>query len=473
MLKKTSKRGSYNKYRTLYLPKPMVDLLLVTSHITPLDLENKSEVLIGLSIINEILTKSNIYKENEEYPFHVIPMYSKYLQVKYGNNYQNYTNWLINHSVIWKDKPFEGYSSHYYLHPIDKCLELINFKISLSEIKLEDIIDTYCLKNNIIISLESIDNKGDNSIQKNRIFKEWYKIKIPITSKNKRYLTKEYEEDSVFINNAPKHIKLMGSYYRKSLDIDNEGALKHVDEMYISELSTAKNNEEEIRAYKRYSSRIASVKAIKNGRLNKTLRFNRNKTNNRLDTNLTNMASDLRPYIIGFQNMAYLDLVNSQPVLFNAMLKNYYLGASDNQIKELDEYKESTSNGQWYEKIMETFNVSRNEAKAIWMEIAYSKNKSFKHHKQIFETKFPFISSIIKKLKEVNHADFSIELQKIESKVFIDKICKELVNEGIFPFTMHDGLLVPKESMERTKEIMLNNLKMVIGVLPKIKVELI
>jgi hypothetical protein len=36
---------------------------------------------------------------------------------------------------------------------------------------------------------------------------------------------------------------------------------------------------------------------------------------------------------------------------------------------------------------------------------------------------------------------------------------------------MHDGLLVPKEAMERTKEIMLENLKNIIGVYPKIKVE--
>ena len=449
----------------------MVDLLMVTAHLTPLNSDDHYVIQIGLAVINDILSKSNIYKENDEYPFHTIPMYSKYLQTKYGNDYHNYIQWLVIHSVIWNDLPFEGYSSHYYLHSIDKCIELIDYKLSLCDNQIEEIIDTYCLKSNTQIYFETLDKEGIESIQKNRISSEWYCIKILITPKNKRFLTKDYENDSVFINNAPKHLKLMGSYYRKNLDIDEVGANNHSFEQYIYELSTAKTKDEENKAFKRYSSRIASIKSIKNGRANKTLRYHRNDTNNRLDTNLTNMASDLRPYIIGFQNMAYLDLVNSQPVLFNAMLKNYYLGASDNQIKELDEYKESTSNGQWYEKIMETFNVSRNEAKAIWMEIAYSKNKSFKHHKQIFETKFPFISSIIKKLKEVNHADFSIELQKIESTVFIDKICKELVNEGIFPFTMHDGLLVPKDAMEKTKEIMLENLKKVIGAYPKIKVE--
>ena len=68
MSKKTTKSGSYKKYRTLYLPKPIVDLLLVTSQVTPLHSDNQFEVLIGLSVINDILTKSNIYKENDEYP---------------------------------------------------------------------------------------------------------------------------------------------------------------------------------------------------------------------------------------------------------------------------------------------------------------------------------------------------------------------------------------------------------------------
>lgn len=467
---KKAKSKTYTKYRTLYLPKEMVDLLLLTSHITPLD-SYPNSIEIGLTVINDILSKSNIYKQNDDYHNHVIPMYSKYLQLKYGNDYSFYINWMVNNSVIWNDIPFEGYSSHYYLHSMDSYNKLLLSKLKLSDLNIEDIIDTYCLQNNTQIIAVTYDIKGINDIQKNRIYTDWYQIRIPITTKNKRYLTKDYEKDSVFINNAPKHIKLMGGHYRKNMDIDDVGAVQHANNRYAHELSLATNIDDETKAYKRYSSRIASIKAIKNGRLNKTLRFNRNDTNKRLDTNLTNMASDLRPFIIGYQSMAYLDLVNSQPVLFNAMLKHYYKGATEGQIKELNEYRESTTHGLWYEKLIEIFKVNRDEAKTIWMEIAYSKNSSFKHHKKIFKTKFPFIYSIIEKSKEANHANFSIELQKIESKVFVDKICKDLVDEGIMPYTMHDGLLVPKEAMNRTKDVMMENLMKVIGAYPKIKIE--
>ena len=71
----------------------------------------------------------------------------------------------------------------------------------------------------------------------------------------------------------------------------------------------------------------------------------------------------------------------------------------------------------------------------------------------------------------IQHNQFAIHLQKIESKIFIDKICKALVNEEIIPYTMHDGLLVPKKHQQRTLQIMSDILEKEIGAVPKIKVE--
>ena len=479
---KKAKSKTYTKYRTLNLPKEMVDLLLITSHTTPLD-SHPNSIEIGLSIINDILSKSNMYKKNDNYPNHVIPMYSKYLQLKYGNDYSFYINWIVNNGVIWNDIPYEGYASHYYLHSIESCNNLIFSKLKLSDRKIDEIVHTYCLQSNTQITPVTYAIKGISNIQKNRMYTNWYKIKIPITSKNKRYLTKDYEKDSVFINNAPKHIKIMGGHYRKQLDIDDVGAIEHTNNRYADELSLATNIDEENKAFKRYSSRIASINAIKNGRLNKTLRFNRNDTNKRLDTNLTNMASDLRPFIIGYQSMAYLDLSNSQPVLFNKILQTYRKNASQAVLKELDRFLEVTTSGKWYEELIRVYDVkygpdeklnfeqARNLCKSVWMLLAYSKNNQLLNLKKVFAIKYPFISSIIKSIKKSNYEQFAISLQLIESDVFIDKICKQIVNDGIIPYTMHDGLLVPKEAMERTKEIMLENLKDIIGVYPKIKIE--
>jgi hypothetical protein len=59
----------------------------------------------------------------------------------------------------------------------------------------------------------------------------------------------------------------------------------------------------------------------------------------------------------------------------------------------------------------------------------------------------------------------------VESKIFIDKICKALVMEDIIPLTMHDGLIVPKEHRDRTLVIMKEILNKEIGAEPNIKVE--
>jgi len=479
---KKAKGKTYTKYRTLQLPKEMVDLLLITSHITPLE-SYPNSIEIGFTVINDILSKSQMFSKDEEYPSHVIPMSSNYLKVKYGNDYSSYIKWLVNHSVIWNDLPYEGHSSHYYLHSIEICNNLIFSKLELTDKQLSDIIHTYCLQSNTQITPVTHDIKGISDVQKNRIYTNWYKIKIPITTKNKRYLTKDYEKDSIFINNAPKHIKLMGAHYRKEIDIDDVGATQHTNNRLANELSLATDIDDENKAYKRYSSRISSINALKNGRLNKTLRFNRNSTNKRLDTNLTNMASDLRPFIIDFRNMAYLDLSNSQPVLFNIILRPYRDNASDRVLKELDRYLQVTTSGSWYEELMRVFDVkygpgekitfeeARKLCKNIWMLLAYSQNNELRNLKKVFAVEYPFVSSVIKSIKKSNYNQFAISLQLIESDVFIDKICKQLVAENIIQYTMHDGLLVPKESMDRTKEIMMESLKHIIGVYPKIKVE--
>ena len=470
-----TKSKSYNKYRTFYLPTQMVDLLFLNSHLIPIEDRTQSQSIeIGLSAINDILSKSDMfYKDkNKNYPYHVIPMSSNYLKMKYGNDYAIFMHWLVIYGVVWDDSPSEGYATHYYLHDIPICQRIINSRIKEWGIKPEEIITPYCLQNNTKITAQSIDNNGISEGTKNRIFCDWYKIKIPIRKQNKSYLTKNYEEDSKYINNASEHIGKMGSHYRKTLDIDYDGAMQFVNKGYFKEITEAQTIDKEKVAYRRYSSRVASLNALKNGRINKSLRFNRNDTNNRLDTNLTNMASELRQFIIGYKDMAYLDLVNSQPVLFNVLLSKYRKNASIEQLKELDTYLLSTTNGIWYEELEKIYNVSRNEAKEIWMEIAYSENSSYVKRKKKFSESFPFISKIIEELKIKNHADFSIELQKIESVVFIDKICKDLVAAGIVPFTIHDGLLVPKNSWKKTEFIMLENLKKVIGAYPKIKVYL-
>jgi hypothetical protein len=118
-----------------------------------------------------------------------------------------------------------------------------------------------------------------------------------------------------------------------------------------------------------------------------------------------------------------------------------------------------------------TFATSRNTAKKTWMLLAYSQNKDLLGLKKRFAEEYPFVSSVMKSIKKEQYEQFAISLQIIESEVFIDKICRILVSEGIVPYTLHDGLLVPNEFEKRTLEVMREVLLKEIGVIPQIKVE--
>ena len=223
----------YTKYRTFCLPKEIVDLLFLSAHILPIENNRESEIIIGLSVINDILSKSNQNRNSEDYPFHFIPMDSRYLQVKYGNDYNNYITWLVINNIIWHDFYYEGRATHYYLQLMEHYILKTKSLLKINDDKIEDVIYTYCLRDNIQITLESPDTKGFKAIQKSRIYDLWYRIKIPITTSNKKFLTKDYEADSKEINNAPTHIKKMGSYFRKNLEINYAEAIAHTKKQYL------------------------------------------------------------------------------------------------------------------------------------------------------------------------------------------------------------------------------------------------
>jgi len=69
--------------------------------------------------------------------------------------------------------------------------------------------------------------------------------------------------------------------------------------------------------------------------------FKRNKTNNRLDTNLTNLKKELRNFIVG--NYVSIDLKNSQPFFLAILILYLIILSFKNKMKELEGYKKGIS----------------------------------------------------------------------------------------------------------------------------------
>lgn len=240
--------------------------------------------------------------------------------------------------------------------------------------------------------------------------------------------------------------------------------------------------------------------------------FHRNKTNNRLDTNLTNLKSELRQFIKS--DLISIDLKNSQPfllsVLLNSIINNskVLLCSKNNDLDlnrtfgvkaiqkiliihqklkksnlvNLKKFTDAVLNGNLYEDFIKSYsdNITRKQVKDIMFKVLFSKNEihhkykrfvPYNEEKEIFASVFPFVMESVKALKEKEHSGLAIFLQKLESYVFIDCIAKKLVEAGIVPLTIHDSFLIESKHKDKAKEIINAEFLGLFGVVPSFHVE--
>lgn len=235
--------------------------------------------------------------------------------------------------------------------------------------------------------------------------------------------------------------------------------------------------------------------------------FKRNKTNRRLDTNLTNLKSDLRRYIIG--DYVSIDIKNSQPFLLGVFINNI-INIRDTYCCYLQEVNYTKSFGikgikrvllihqnqekaemvkfrMFYNSVLDgtlyddfisryTGQATRNAVKDIMFKVLFSRNECYskfipyEDEKKVFASVYPFVGEVVKALKIKDHSTLPIYLQRFESFLFIDCIAKELVNNGIIPFTIHDSVIVKTKDQDKTIKIMDEVFKKQIGVIPTYKI---
>jgi hypothetical protein len=213
-----------------------------------------------------------------------------------------------------------------------------------------------------------------------------------------------------------------------------------------------------------------AISAINDG----DLFFRHNKTNGRIDTNLTNLKSELKQFI-SISGLVQLDISNSQPYILSLYLNSSLCGRilSD----DFNKYKAWTEKGLFYENFnKEYFNrkgkiLTRKEIKEIMFCIFYSKNNSYQKEKEIFKSIFPSVYDIIEKEKNIKHNQLAIKMQQLESEICIDIICQELDKEDIKYFTIHDAWLVDKLDEIKVKDIIEREFIKKYNSKPKIKVE--
>ena len=247
--------------------------------------------------------------------------------------------------------------------------------------------------------------------------------------------------------------------------------------------------------------------------------FKRNKTNNRLDTNLTNLKSELRQFVEG--DYVSIDLANSQPFFLNILLNHIKDNIFNTNTKdiplcsgllgidiiqwfgkqqykalakihqnepffkkgELLKFQDSVVRGLFYDDLKSSLiddHLSRDDVKDIVFAILFSRNKIYKDHrriepyfkeKRLFAKVYPTIYKIVYLLKNKDHTKLSVFLQSMESKVFIDIICPELVSQDIIPLTIHDSIIIPRHQAKEARQICEKTFDNYFSMIPKFHIQ--
>ena len=175
----------------------------------------------------------------------------------------------------------------------------------------------------------------------------------------------------------------------------------------------------------------------------------RNSTNNRLDTNLTNFPSLLLEVIKEDNGLVEIDLCNSQFAIFAHLIPEDVVGGDVELFKTLSQECEL------YPYLQEKMALSsRKEAKIVCFEICFSSHKNHSQYVTEMRKLFPNVMRWVDDFKKQNGDNqFAIMLQKKEAEIFIDNLYPMIREQDIFCLTKHDSLIVKAEDEYKVRNI--------------------
>ncbi len=145
------------------------------------------------------------------------------------------------------------------------------------------------------------------------------------------------------------------------------------------------------------------------------------------------------------EELTEFDIKNSQPLFLTKLIIDSKSKWVDKN--ELDFFKKLTINGNFYDYIMNRFNISeRKEVKELTYKVLFGQNNLRYKNDKKFNACFPTIYNFIKLYKKEhgNYKILSYDLQKAESNFIFNNLIKSIMN--IYPeikiVTVHDSIMV-------------------------------
>ena len=376
---------------------------LVLNHRTKEKIENKTEILQFLPEQLEPLSKVNKIRYNSE------NLKTSYIiDILHGLIYKYYRedkNEFILNSKILRENYTKNYNSY------------INYLVKNRYLTL---IKDYSKGNRSRVysmNLNLLNKKTKRYVNSDKILIKKHKARLlELSFDNNNIINKEVKE------------KLINDLY--SIDIQLDKVIFYLDNLHYNDVNI-------------YNKNMHSSKSIEFGDI-----FYHFDIYGRMHTNFTTLKSFIRKNCISMdgEELIEFDIKNSQPLFLTKLM----IDSNSKWINkdELDFFKKLTINGNYYDYIMNRFNIKdRKKVKKLTYKVLFGSNSLIKNdHDKKFNTCFPTIYNFITLYKKENnnYRMLSYDLQKAESNFIFNNLVKTIMN--IYPeikiVTVHDSIMV-------------------------------
>jgi len=217
------------------------------------------------------------------------------------------------------------------------------------------------------------------------------------------------------------------------------------------------------------------------------------------------------------QELVSIDLANSQPYLSTLLFKGNFYNSDESSLinmnkltsdtfsfpslsssfpppmvvkilqysdnVDVENYSNLVHDGVIYEyiskEIFDQYHVrfDRIESKKVFFSIIYSGNQFIGQgeakYKRLFRERFPNVYKIFSLIKSIEKNLLACSLQRIESYIIIDIICKRIeIERPYLPiFTIHDSIATTAGNEDYIKYLMYDEFTKLIGHKPRLKTE--
>lgn len=326
---------------------------------------------------------------------------------------------------------------------------------------------------------------------------------IQMVEITKHTLTKNLKKVHTFESDMQKKYDYLHKHFNDGLIVDFKGAKQKLLELYQKDKKSKKR-----KAFHKLNTNMVNLIKLNK----KEFYFTVDSTSNRLHTLLTVIKKELRPYITyGNTQLVNIDIQCSQPTLSLCLLDPGFYSSElipgrvnihsiDKQVTDtlpiqtissyieqnqdkFNEYRELVL-GDFYVGMgnllkQKEINISpeRDTIKKMMFLVLFSNNKYLGGRKalpkRIFKQLFPEVYEVFKMYKSAGHEKLPVLLQKIESKLILDKVTKNIYKAlpDEVMYTIHDSIVVDEKRVGFCAKVMSQEALNYLGFAPKLKIE--